>query len=119
MKHIRKFNESFDEYDAWEGVQSMLDVYQLYELLIFKYGNIFPNSKNDIDEYDGDYNPDHLYETIEMELKNNGKWEDFLKNYSEYQNEKDEADPYHWKHRKKIQDELSRKFRDDIDDIKF
>ena len=32
-----------------------------------------------------------------MELKFQKKWEDFLQNWEEYQNEKEEADPFHWK----------------------
>ena len=91
------------------GNQFKNDVYQLYELLLFKYGKIFTDTKEAIDEYEDDYNPDHIYEIIEYELKNKNLWVDFLENYSEYENEKDEADPYHWKHRKKMQDEMMKR----------
>ena len=84
----------------------------LYELLVFKYGNVFPNTIKEINDYDGDYNPDHIYEVIEYELKNNGIWEDFLNNYELYQNEKEENDPYHWKYRKKQMDDLFDKWND-------
>jgi len=117
MKHLRLF-ENFDEFDTWENIQSSFDVYQLYELLVFKYGSIFKDTKQAIDEYEDHYNPDHIYEIIEMELKFQKKWEDFLQNWEEYQNEKEESDPFHWKSRKKMFDELSRKFDED-DDIKF
>lgn len=117
MKYLKLF-ENFDEFDAWENVQSFLDVYQLYELLIFKYGLVFTDTKQAIDEYEDDYNPDHIYEIIEMELKSLGKWDDFLQNYTSYQNEKEEADPFHWKHRKKAYDDLAKSFGKE-DDIKF
>ena len=117
MKHLRLF-ENFDEFDTWENIQSSFDDYELYELLVFKYGPIFKDTKQAIDEYEDHYNPDHIYEIIEMELKFQKKWEDFLQNWEEYQNEKEEADPFHWKSRKKMFDELSRKFDED-DDIKF
>jgi len=42
-------------------------------------------------------------------------WEDFLENYLEYENEKEEADPFHWKHRNKQQEELMKKFGEDWD----
>lgn len=65
MKHLKRFNESLDfEYDTWEEIISSLDVYQLYELLQFKYGDILTDTKQEIDEEEGDYNPDHIYETI-------------------------------------------------------
>jgi len=107
MKHIKQFeNYSENEFDTWEAIQSYLDVYQLYELLVFKFGDIFTDTKTAIDEYEDDYNPDHIYEIIEYELKNKNLWEDFLENYLEYENEKEEADPFHWKHRNKQQEEL-------------
>ena len=62
-----KFNESSDfEYDTWEEITSSLDVYQLYELLQFKYGEVLTDTKQAIDEEEGDYNPDHIYEVIDM-----------------------------------------------------
>ena len=111
MKYLKKF-ESFD--DMWQDVQSSLDVYQLYELLLFKYGSIFYDTKDAIDEEEGDYNPDHIYEIIEYELKAKKLWEDFLNNFDQYQNEKDEADPFHWKHRNKIMKHLGSNW-DDMD----
>lgn len=120
MKHIKIFeNFSEDEFTKWENVQGLLDVYQLYELLIFKYGDIFENTKQSIDEYEDDYNPDHIYEIIEMELKEKNLWEDFINNYETYQNDKEEADPFHWKHRKKIQDEFMKSFGDSLKENKI
>lgn len=116
MKYLKKFNESdeeFDEFQTWEDIQSGLDVYQLYELLVFKYGNIFIDTKAAIDEEEGDYNPDQIYEVIEMELKNKNLWLDFLKNHESYQNDKEEADPYHWKHRRKSYDDLMKSWDED------
>ena len=111
--------KEIDEYEKWENIQGSLDVYQLYELLLFKYGPIFKDTKEAIDEYEEDYNPDHFYEIIEMELKRNNIWNDFLENHEKYENEKDEADPFHWKYRKKMQDDLIKRFDDFDDDIKF
>ena len=103
----KTISESFSDVDAWDEVQSAMDVYQLYELLIFKYGPIFIDTKREMDDYDGDFNPDHIYEVIEMELKTKNLWEEFLQNWEIYQNEKEEADPFHWKHRKKEMDRLT------------
>lgn len=111
MKYLRFF-ENFDESDTWENIQSSLDVYQLYELLVFKYGEVFKDTKTAIDEYEDDYNPDHIYDVIEWELKALKKWDDFLQNYETYQNEKEEADPFHWKNRKKSYDNLMKSFDD-------
>ncbi len=45
MKHLKRFNESSDfEYDTWEEITESLDVYQLYELLQFKYGEVLTDS---------------------------------------------------------------------------
>jgi hypothetical protein len=107
MKYVKLF-EDFSEVDAWDSIQSSMDVYQLYELLVFKYGPIFTDTKREMDEYEGDYNPDHIYEVIEMELKEKKLWDEFIHHWEEYQNEKEEADPFHWKHRKKMYDQLSK-----------
>ena len=46
MKHLKRFNESSDfEYDTWEEIISSMDVYQLYELLQFKYGEVLTDTK--------------------------------------------------------------------------
>ena len=100
---IKKF-ESFDT--QWIEIMETFDVYQLYELLVFKYGEIFTETKRLIDENEEDYNPDHIYDDIEYELKKLNKWEDFLNNYREYSIEKDELDPFHWRNRKKELDKL-------------
>lgn len=101
---IKKF-ESFDT--QWIEIMETFDVYQLYELLVFKYGEIFTETKKLIDEYEEDYNPDHLYDNIEYELKKHKKWQDFLNNYQQYSIEKDEKDPFHWRNRKKEMDKLT------------
>jgi len=114
MKHLKKFESlSKDKlYEAWQDVQGQFDVYQLYELLVFKYGKIFTDTKQAIDEYEDDYNPDHIYEIIEYELKSKNLWKEFLENYQVYEIEKDEADPFHWRNRLKRQEELMRRFDD-------
>ena len=54
MKHLKRFNESSDfEYDTWEEITESLDVYQLYELLQFKYGEVLTDTKQAIDEEEG------------------------------------------------------------------
>ncbi len=111
MKHLKRFNESSDfEYDTWEEITESLDVYQLYELLQFKYGEVLTDTKQAIDEEEGDYNPDHIYETIEYELKQKDLFTDFITNWKQYQIEKEEADPFHWRHRKKSYDDFFNKW---------
>jgi hypothetical protein len=113
MKHLKKFNENSDfEYDTWEEITSSLDVYQLYELLQFKYGEVLTDTKEAIDEEEGDYNPDHIYEVIEYELKQKDLFTDFITNWQQYQIEKEEADPFHWRHRKKSYDDLLNRWGD-------
>lgn len=113
MKHLKRFNENSDfEYDTWEEITSALDVYQLYELLQFKYGEVLTDTKQAIDEEEGDYNPDHIYEVIEYELKQKDLFTDFITNWKQYQIEKEEADPFHWRHRKKSYDDLLSKWGD-------
>jgi len=113
MKHLKRFNENSDfEYDTWEEIISSLDVYQLYELLQFKYGDVLTDTKQEIDEEEGDYNPDHIYEVIEYELKQKDLFTDFITNWQQYQIEKEEADPFHWRHRKKSYDDLLSKWGD-------
>jgi hypothetical protein len=113
MKYLKRFNENSDfEYDTWEEIISSLDVYQLYELLQFKYGDVLTDTKQEIDEEEGDYNPDHIYETIEYELKAKDLFTDFITNWQQYQIEKDEADPFHWRHRNKSYNDLLSKWGD-------
>jgi hypothetical protein len=111
MKHLKQFENL--QKDPWQTIQESLDVYQLYELLV--YGKIFTDTKEAIDEYEGDYNPDEIYEIIEYELKAKNIWEDFLENYERYEIEKDEADPFHWRNRLKRQEEFEKTFRDSLD----
>lgn len=111
MKNIKLF-EDFDEYDVWENIQGAYDVYQLYELLVFKYGEVFKDTKQQIDEYEEDYNPDHIYDVIEYELKDLKLWEDFLQNYQKYGIEKDENDPFHWRYKNKMYNDLRNSFDD-------
>jgi hypothetical protein len=113
MKHLKRFNENSDfEYDTWEEITESLDVYQLYELLQFKYGEVLTDTKQAIDEEEGDYNPDHIYEVIEYELKQKDLFTDFITNWKQYQIEKDEADPFHWRHRNKSYNDLLSKWGD-------
>jgi hypothetical protein len=106
MKHL-KIYENFTEdelLEAWEKVQQHFDVYQLYELLLFKYGSIFTDTKQAFDEEEVD---DNIYEIISWELKSKDFWNDFLQNYLEYENEMEEADPFHWKNNVKAMNKLS------------
>lgn len=105
MKHIKKFKESKNH---WIDIEKSLDVYQLYDLLVFKYGNIFKDSLESIDSEEDDYNPDYIYDIIKYELESHNLLEDFLNNYEKYIIEKDEKDPMHWRYRKKIQDGISK-----------
>ncbi len=110
MKYIKKFNENSSE-DTWETfIVGSYDVGQLLELLIFKYGRIFTDSISEFEEYEGDYNPDEIYDTIKYELEQLGKFDDFVNNYEAYGIEKDENDPFHWRHRKKQMDNLKNRW---------
>lgn len=109
MKYIKKFNESTEE-TTWETIEESLDVYQLYELLVFKYGNVFTDTQQAIDEEEGYYNPDHIYEIIKWELERLNLLDDLIANFEKYQIERDEADPFHWRHRKKQQDDFMAKW---------
>lgn len=108
MKHIKQFKvyESVDFEKKWIDVQGEFDVFQLMELIVFKYGHILTDSEIEISEYEDDYNPDHIFDSIRYELENLNIFNEFLTNYEQYSIEKDEADPFHWRNRKKIQDAL-------------
>jgi uncharacterized protein YaaR (DUF327 family) len=118
----RSLTESIDnesDIEKWESIQAQYDVYQLYDLLVYKYGPIFIDTKQNIDEDEGDYNPDYIYDVIELELKSKKLWEDFINNYEIYQNDKDEADPFHWKYRKKMQDDFTKNFKSSLESMKY
>lgn len=108
MKYVKKFLESIST--DWESIEEALDVYQLYELLFFKYGDVFTDTKQAIEEEDGYYNPEHIYEIIKWELDRLKLFDDFVENFEKYQIERDEADPFHWRHRKKKQDDFISKW---------
>lgn len=109
MKYLKRFNESIS--DPWDEITSSLDVGQLLDLIHFKYGkDSVPESSKEFDDYEGDYNPDDIYDSIRFELEESGKLDDFLQNYQAYSIEKDENDPFHWRHRKKQQDEFNKSF---------
>jgi hypothetical protein len=103
MKYIKSFNES-DSYDLWQEVESSYDVYQLVELLEYKYGKIFKDTQESLKEHDSeDYNPDEVYEIIKYELESLNLFDDFVNNHNQYSIEKDENDPFHWRYRAKKQ----------------
>ena len=109
MKYLKRFNESIS--DPWDDIIASHDVGQLLDLIYFKYGkDSVPESSKEFDEYEGDYNPDDIYDSIRFELEESGKLDDFMQNYQAYEIEKDEADPFHWRYRKKQQDDFNRKF---------
>lgn len=91
-----------EEIKIWEEIQGVYDVYQLMELLNFKYGvESFKEINKDLSEYEEDYNPDEFYELIMYRLQEIDKWQDFLENWEDYGIEKDENDPFHWRYRQK------------------
>ena len=98
--------------NKWNEIIDSHDMYQLLELVRFTYGEIFPLTMEEMQEYDGGYNPDHIYETLEMELIQTEKMDDFCANYDEYIIRKEESDPYHWRHRDKMMKNLMDKFGD-------
>lgn len=109
MKYLKRFNESIS--DTWNEIIASHDVGQLLDLIHFKYGkDSVPESSKEFDEYDGDYNPDDIYDSIRFELEELGKLDDFMQNYQDYVIEKEENDPFHWRHRKKQQDEFNKRF---------
>jgi len=56
-----------------------------------------------------EHNMKHLKE---YELKQKDLFTDFITNWKQYQIEKEEADPFHWRHRKKSYDDLLSKWGD-------
>ena len=100
--------ENFNYNKEWEEIIKHLDVYQLFELLMFKYGkDKFPDTIESLEEEgDSDYNPDHIYEIIKYELENLGLFKEFVSNYEDYLINMEENDPTHWRYRKKQQDNL-------------
>ncbi len=108
MKHIKPFKvyESIDFEQKWIDVQGEFDVFQLMELIVFKYGHILTDSEREIAEYEDYYNPTEIYDTIRYELENLNIFNEFLTNYDQYSIEKDEADPFHWRNKQKIQNAL-------------
>jgi hypothetical protein len=81
---IKKF-ESFDT--QWIEIMQTFDVYQLYELLVFKYGEIFTETKRLIDEYEEDLRKIKNIsdkETVDsLHLTSSTALSDFLKNENE------------------------------------
>jgi len=108
MKYLKTFENLEKDLDYhWEEVMKSVDVYQLYEILLFKYGKGFLlDTEQAIKEEEGDYNPEHIYDIIKYEMEQKGVFEDFVKNFDKYKIEKDGNDPFHWRYRKKQQDEL-------------
>lgn len=105
MRYLKTFENLNGSSNLWEDVISSVDVYQLFEILLFKYGKGFlPDTEKAIDEEESDYNPDHIYEIIKYEMEDKGEFEDFITNFDKYQIEMQENDPFHWRHRKKQQD---------------
>jgi hypothetical protein len=118
VKYIKKFNEStesIDHDDQWENVISTYDVGQLLELIKSAYGPIMVDSNQDFTDYDEDYNPEHLYDTIRWELEKLNKFNDFVENYNNYVIQMEENDPFHWRHRAKQFKNLT----DSWGDLKF
>lgn len=100
---FNQFNENNSSIEEdWIEAQQSLDVYQMMEILIFKYGRkISEDLMKEINDYDEDYNPDHFYEQIRYALEQANIFEDFVENHEQYSIEKDENDPSHWRYRKK------------------
>jgi len=109
MKRFKDFiNENNkDDFKEWYEIIENFDVYQLMELLNFKYGqDKFKEVNKDLDEYEEDYNPDEFYELIQYRLEELDLFNDFLNNWKSYEIEKDENDSFHWRYRQKQQDKL-------------
>jgi len=92
MKHLKRFNESNDnKINTWEDITIYLDVYELYALLKYTYGNDFlPDTQEAlIEDGDSDENPDHIYDVIEFELEDKDMLLNFCKNFEHYVSKKD------------------------------
>jgi hypothetical protein len=80
----KKLNENINRDEEWEEITGGYDVYQLMELLNFKYGkDVFKDINKQLDEYEEDYNPDHFYEEIRYELEQANLFNDFTSNWEE------------------------------------
>lgn len=112
MKHIIDYKLFESTENPWGDITQCYDVGQLIELIEFKYGKVIPESAKEFAEDEGDYNPDEIYDTIHFELTEIGKLDDFLQNYQSYSIEKDENDPFHWRHRQKEQEKFNKKLWD-------
>ena len=102
MNRLKRF-ESFNYDKEWEEVINHLDVYQLFELLLFKYGRGKLKDTEEAlkEEEDSDYNPDHIYDIIRYELEQLGLFNNFVSNYENYLIDFQENDPTHWRYRNK------------------
>jgi len=103
MKHLKLFENNIE---PWEEIQGAYDVFQLMEILMFKWREQFLELNTEIFEYEGDYNPTEYYEQIRYVLEQNNLFDEYLENWEQYGIEKDENDPFHWRYRKKQQDNL-------------
>ena len=116
MIDLRRFNEEYEYEDinSWEDIIGFLDVYQLVELLNFKYGrepfkDVFP----EIEACEEDYNPDQFYEQLLFALDQSELTNDFVENFGKYKIEMEENDQFHWRYKQKEQ----KKFWDAFDDL--
>lgn len=79
----------------------------LVDVAWFKYG------KTGLEQWlDGDKYNSEDWEDLQYDLEQLGKFEDFVTNFDKYEDEKDTADPYHWKGRKVAMDKLMQGFKD-------
>ena len=109
MKYLKKYEDyRYDEdINSWYDIIEYLDVFQLMEVLNFKYGREhFEDVFSEIENYDEDYNPEHFYEQLLFRLDQAGLTNDFVENFGEYKIEMEENDPFHWRGKQKHQNNL-------------
>lgn len=83
------------------------DMAHLVDVAWFKYGKEGLEQWFDSEKYNSED-----WEDLQYDLEQLDKFEDFVNNYDAYEDEKEEADPYHWKNRKKAMDKLMSAFDD-------
>ena len=106
MKHLKSYNENQKK---WDEIEESFDAFQLMELLTFKYGREpFKDFIEDIENYDEYYNPNQFYEQIVFALEQSNIYDDFIENWKDYEIKMQENDPFHWRHKQKEIDKLTK-----------
>ncbi len=84
-----------------------IDMAHLVDVCLFKYGKDKFLKFLETEKYNSED-----WEDLQYSLEQIGQFDDFVENFDKYEDEKDTADPYHWKGRKKDMDNLMKALDD-------